>query len=213
VSELLLTRSAWRGYRLDDFPTESWNVDEDALHALPGAKPVDLVSRQRFRDFDLSLHWRLPVGGNSGVLYRVTEERDVPWQTGPEMQLLDNSGHPDGRVPQTSCGALYGLLAPRHAPVCPPGMFNVARIRVHGPRVEHWLNGVRVLTCDTTSVAFWKRVQRSKFRNFPQFARSEEGNIVLQHHGTGAWFGNIRIEVPAVDRDAVFGRLQASHPG
>jgi hypothetical protein len=197
VSELLLTRSFWRGYRCDDFPTESWNMDEDSLHALPGRAQVSLVSRQKFGDFDLSMHWRLPASGNSGILYRVSEEFSEPWQSGPEMQLLDNSGHPDGRAPETSCGAIYGLVAPQNVPICPPGVFNVARILVRGSRVEHWLNGKRVLTGDLASQDFRRRVARSKFYGFPQFARCAEGHIVLQHHGTEAWFYSIRIEVPA----------------
>jgi hypothetical protein len=197
MSEILLTRSFWRGYRQEGFPTESWNMDQDSLHALPGQNQVSLVSRQRFADFDVSLHWRLPAGGNSGILYRVVEEAEEPWQTGPEMQLLDNSGHPDARTPETSCGALYGLIAPQNMPICPPGVFNVARILMRGSRLEHWLNGRRVLNCDIASADFRQRVSRSKFRSFPQFARYPEGHIVLQHHGTEAWFYSIRIEVPA----------------
>lgn len=197
VSELLLTQSFWRGYQRKDFPAECWNIDEESLHALPGPNAVSLISRQRFGDFDLSLHWRLPAGGNSGILYRVTEELAEPWQSGPEMQLLDNSGHPDACLPETSCGAIYGLIAPHDVPICPPGVFNVARVRMRGSRVEHWLNGVRVLSCDIGSQDFRQRAARSKFYGFPRFARSSEGHIVLQHHGSEAWFYSIRIEVPA----------------
>jgi Domain of Unknown Function (DUF1080) len=194
VMNSFLTQGAWRGYRRADFPHTSWAVEGEVLHALPGAEAVSLISRQRFGDFDLSVEWRLPVGGNSGVLYKVTEDYEAPWQSGPEMQLIDNTGHPDGRVPETSCGALYGLLAPQNMPAYSPGVFNIARISVRGSRVEHWLNGVRVLACDMASEDFRARVARSKFRDFAQFARAAEGHIVLQHHGTAAWFHNIRID-------------------
>lgn len=74
---------------------------------------------------------------------------------------------------------------------------NVARISVRGSRVEHWLNGVRVLSCDLAEETFRARLAETKFRAFPHFARATEGHIVLQHHGTEAWFHNIRIEFAA----------------
>lgn len=197
MSGHLLTYGAWRGYRRADFPEEDWAVEGDILHALPGEARVSLITKESFGDFDLSFHWRLPLGGNSGVFYRVSEELDAPWKSGPEMQLLDNAGHPDGHTPETSCGALYALAAPRDVPPCPPGLFNVARIGVRGSQVEHWLNGVRVLSCDLEDREFRARLSRSKFRDYPHFARTAEGHIVLQHHGTEAWFHNIRLEWPA----------------
>jgi hypothetical protein len=191
--ERFLEASDWRGFRREDFPRESWALEADALRAVARGPKVDLVSVDRYRDFDLTLEWRLPVGGNSGVLYRVSESGEASWHSGPEMQFLDDSAHPDGRVPETSCGALYALCAPRESPICPPGLFNVARVSVHGTRVQHWLNGARVLECDLASAEFRERVTRSKFARFPDFARLSDGHIVLQHHGTDAWFCNIRI--------------------
>jgi hypothetical protein len=184
---------AWRAYRRADFPASSWAVEGEVLHALAGAEAVSLISRQRYGDFDLSLAWRLPAGGNSGILYRVTEGGEAPWQSGPEMQLL-GGGHPDGGVPETSCGALYGLCAPQQAASCATGLFNIARVSMRGWRVEHWLNGARVLACDLAGEDFQARVARSKFRGLPQFGRAAEGHIVLQHHGTDAWFHDIRVE-------------------
>jgi len=192
--EVLLTPRAWRGYRSAHLPAGSWTVEGDALRALAGGAQVSLISGQQFRDFDLSFEWRLAVGGNSGIMYRVHEDCEDPAQSGPEMQLLDNGNHPDGRAPETSCGALYGLQAPENTPQCPPGLFNIARIRMQGSRVEHWLNGARVLECDLASRDFRERVARSKYRDFPQFARAAEGHVVLQHHGADVWFRNVRIE-------------------
>jgi hypothetical protein len=188
-----LDSGAWRGYGLERFPAESWAAEGPVLRALPHGKPVSRVSQERFADFDLSLEWRLAVGGNSGLMYRVSEDEEAPWQTGPEMQLLDDAKHPDGNVPKTSCGALYGLYAPQGVPPCPPGRYNAARIRVRGSRVEHWLNGVRVLACDLASEDFRARVASSKFKAFPQFAQHRQGHLVLQHHGSEVSFRNIRI--------------------
>jgi hypothetical protein len=194
--DFCLDLSAWRGYRQAEFPAQSWAAEGDALRALANGPQVDLVSRRRFGDFDLGFQWRLPIGGNSGLLYRVSETPPAAWQSGPEMQLLDDSEHPDGRVPETSCGALYGLHQPQGAVSCSAGVFHVARVSVRGSRVEHWLNGARVLACDFASEDFRLRVSNSKFRQFAQFARAGEGHIALQHHGTDAWFRDIRISAP-----------------
>lgn len=184
---------AWRGYRRKDFPHDAWRLEGGVLHAVAEAQPVSLVSVERYADFDLSFEWRLPAGGNSGVLYRVSEDEEAPWRSGPEMQLL-GGGVPDGWVAETSCGALYGLYAPQNARPCATGAYNEARICARGSRVEHWLNGARVLACDLASEDFRARVARSKFRDAPRFARAAAGHLVLQHHGTQAWFRNVRIE-------------------
>jgi hypothetical protein len=191
--DIFLGPAAWRGYRQADFPGDSWAVEDDALCVQPQGPQVDLISCERFGDFDLSFEWRLPAGGNSGLLYRVTEEYEAAWQSGPELQLLDDSVHPDGHVPETSCGALYGLYAPEGRRSCTAGLFNIARVSARGSSVEHWLNGARVLACDLASEDLRRRVSNSKFRQFPQFARAAEGHIVLQHHATAAWFRHIRI--------------------
>ncbi len=191
--DAFLEISAWRGYRRADFPTESWTVEGDALCALANGPQVDLVTREGFGDFDLSFEWRLPVGGNSGVLYHVDESLEAAWQSGPELQLVHDSGHPDGRVPETSCGAIYGLMAPGKPAACHVGLFNVGRISVRGTQVEHWLNGVRVLACDLGDETFRRRVQQSKFAGYPRFAARPEGHIALQHHGTEACFRDFRI--------------------
>lgn len=192
MRETLLDPGAWRGYRSAQFPA-CWAIEGEVLHALPTDSPVSLVSRARFSDGELALEWCLAAGGNSGILYRVLEEFEQPWHSGPEMQLLDDAGHKDGRVPETRCGALYALYPPVAAPPCPPGRFHSAKVCMKGTQVEHWLEGVRVLACDLASADFRARVARSKFRELPQFARAASGHLVLQHHGEEAWFRRARI--------------------
>jgi hypothetical protein len=192
---MVLEAPAWRGYRCQAFPTRGWFVEGNVLHALPSsAEPISLLSRAVFEDFDLAFEWRLARGGNSGVLYRVSEDHEAPWQSGLEMQLLDNDGHPDAREPETRCGALYGLYPPEIEAHCLPGVFHDARIRVRGDRVEHWLNGVCVVRFDVASEHFRNRVARSKFAGFPRFGRAPKGHLVLQHHGEEAWFRAPRVE-------------------
>src|SRR2546430_13723926 len=83
-----LTVADWRGYAQGQFPESAWSVDGDVLRAVAAGPRIDLISRERFRDFVLSFDWRLPRGGHSGVAYRVNEETGPAFQTGPSLQLL-----------------------------------------------------------------------------------------------------------------------------
>ena len=193
MAERELTAADWRGYSEAQFPRGSWSLDDDVLRALAAGPRVDLITRERFRDFTLHLQWRLPRGGNSGLLYRVSEQLEQSWQTGPEMQLLDDEHHQDGANALTSCGALYGLIAPWHDQRDIANAYHSARLVVRGSQIEHWIDDTQVLGYDLRSEEVRERVARSKFREWPQFAQLEEGHIALQHHGTEAWFRRIRI--------------------
>lgn len=185
---------AWRAYRNATFPYGSWHVREGGFEAITGAPRIDLVSRARYADFTFDFEWALPAGGNSGVLYRVREAAEHAWQSGPEMQLLDDARHRDGREPTTRCGALYGLLPSQAATGFMADHFVPARIIVSGWHVEHWLSGVCVLSCDLSDPALRERIACSKFAAFPAFALEREGHIVLQHHGDAVRFRALRIQ-------------------
>ena len=186
------TTDALRGYGEDAFPA-SWVVEEGELHALPGAG-VDLVTREEFGDFELEFDWRVSPGGNSGVLYRVIE-RDAPsWTSGPEYQVLDDAGHPDGGDPRTSAAALYGLIAPNaDKRLESVGRFNTGRIVVDDGRVEHWLNGRLVVAYEWGGPEIRSLIEASKFATEPAFMTAEAGGVVLQHHGEEVWFRSVRI--------------------
>ena len=183
----------WRGYRRDGWPDGSWVLEGGVIRAVPGAERVELVTRERFRNFDLAVEWKVARGGNSGLLYRVSEEWPQAWQTGPEMQLIDDDHHPDGRTPETSAGALYGLLAPTGAPPCRGGVYHTARVVARGERVEHWMNGCKVVEYELGGARFDELVARSKFKDQPQFGRMHTGHLVLQHHGDEVWFRRVAI--------------------
>ena len=100
---------------------------------------------------------------------------------------------PDGQIPETSAGALYGLIAPLQKVLRPIGRFNTARIVVRDSYVEHWLNDVLVVAYDLHSAAFAALVAHSKFKDRPGFAREERGHIALQHHGDVVWFRHLRL--------------------
>ncbi len=186
------TLDGWRGYRRDDAPG-GWSVQGDALAFRPGADDGDLITADVFADFELVLEWKVGPGGNSGIFYRATEEEPYPYWTGPEFQILDNEGHPDGRVPETSAGANYGLHAPLRDVARPAGEWNEARISVRGSSVEHWLNGVRIVAYELGDEDWTRRVAGTKFADWPKYGRASAGHVGLQDHGDPVWYRNVRI--------------------
>ena len=195
MTERALGAADWRGFGREQFPQESWSVDGDVLHAIAQAERIHLVSRERFADFILSFDWRLPRGGSTAVLCRVQEEAGAPERSGPALQLLDDEHHAEGADALTSCGALYGLMAPWHDLRSSANAYHSARILMRGSAIEYWIDETQVIGCDLASEELRARIARSRFRDLPQFARSAAGNIVLQHRGTDAWFRRLRIEV------------------
>ncbi|WP_407294637.1 3-keto-disaccharide hydrolase [Stutzerimonas zhaodongensis] len=189
-----LDASQWRAWHGDGFPDDCWRVEDDELHAIAGTRRVDLISRQRYRDFVLRLEFALPAGGNSGLFCRVEENTELSWQSGPEMQLLDDQAHPDGRQPTTRNGALYGLLPPELETAIEPERFIEAALSARNGEIEHWLAGRCVLRYRLDDPAVQARIAGSKFSGYPRFARAAEGHLVLQHHGEAVRFRRLSIE-------------------
>jgi hypothetical protein len=183
---------AWRGYKAETFPAEGWTVEDGAIKATTGGHG-DIVTKETFRDFELELEWRVSPGANSGIFYGATEDQEYIWQSAPEMQVLDDDKHADGKNPKTSAGALYALIAPTGKVLRPVGEWNKVRIVVRGNHVEHWLNGKKVVEYDRGSDALKQLIAQSKFSAYPAFTASPEGRIGLQNHGDDVWFRKIRI--------------------
>ncbi len=180
----------WKSAGGDDFPA-GWVVDQGALHrAGPGG---DITTRELFGDFELELEWKVESGGNSGIFWRVGADERSVWTTGPEMQVLDNLRHPDGRDPKTSAGSLYALYAPPIDATRPAGAWNRVRIRVQGQHVELWLNGQQTVDCEIGSEDWNRRIEASKFASLKRFGRLAEGRIALQDHGDPVWFRGIKV--------------------
>jgi hypothetical protein len=184
---------AFRGYKRDSFPNKGWKVENGLLKTIPGGDVVDLVTKENFENFELQLEWKISPGGNSGVMYHVSEEFKNAWQTGPEMQVLDDSKHKDGQNPKTSAGALYALIPPTNKKLEPVGEWNKVRLVVNGNHVEHWLNGVKVVEYELNSPELTKLIAESKFKPFPKFAKEKTGHIDLQNHHDEVWYRNIKV--------------------
>ena len=188
------TFEGWRGFGRSDVP-EGWAIAEDALHftSADGDISLGLITVDRFADFDLRFEWRIAPGGNSGVFFRVVENgREAIWHTGPEYQVVDNTGHPDGENPLTSAGSNYALHGPQENFMRPVGEYNEGRIRVEGARVEHWLNGQKVVEYDLWDEDWEAKLVGTAFARFPEYGRSRSGHIALQEGGP-VWYRNIRV--------------------
>jgi type 1 glutamine amidotransferase len=181
---------AWRGYGRKDLPA-SWKVDPEGAITLEGTGG-DIITRERFGDFELEFEWKIAPGGNSGVMTRVSEEADPAYHTGPEYQVFDESAYPE-TTPDTKSGSLYALYARTAEVAKPAGEWNTARIVRDGARIEHWLNGQQIVGAEVGSEDWNRRVAASKFSQWPKFAKNAAGHIALQDHGSQVWYRNVRV--------------------
>ena len=186
------TTAGWRGYKQDSAPP-GWQVVDGALTRV--ASGGDILSRAKFRNFELTLEWNVAPGGNSGIFYRGSEDDDAIYWNAPEMQVLDDAGHVDGKSRLTSAGAAYDLYPSPAGVVKPAGEWNQVRIVVKGKHVEHWLNGVKVVEYELGSPDWNAKVKASKFAGHPHFGRNPTGYIGLQDHGDRVTYRNIKIRV------------------
>ena len=188
------TTTGWRGYQLEDMP-EGWQVVDGALTRV--APAGDIVTEDTFANFELALEWQISPGGNSGIFIRAGEAPERIYESAPEMQVLDDAAHADGRTPLTSAGANYGLYPAPDGVVRPAGEWNEVGILVDGAHVEHWLNGTKVVEYELWSPDWEARVADSKFSEWPGYGRETRGHIGLQDHGDLVAYRNIRIrELP-----------------
>ena len=178
-------------YKEDKWP-QGWEVKDGVLARTEAGG--DIMTKATYKDFRFTLEWKISKNGNSGIMYRVRSGDDAPYLSGPEYQVLDNVGHPNGKDKLTSAAALYGLYAPEKDWTKPVGEWNKAKIVVRGNRVRHWLNGHKTVDCEMGSDDWNKRISQSKFKDWKQFAKSAEGHIVLQDHGDLVWYRNISVK-------------------
>ena len=180
----------WQGYK--GRPTAGWKAADGILTRQEGGG--DLVTTEQFANFELRLEWKLDEkGGNSGIFFRVTDEGDEAWHSGPEFQVLDNAGHKDGANPLTSAGSNYAVHAPVKEVTRPVGEWNSVRLIVRGTHVEHWMNDVKLLEYEFGSPDWAARVKASKFDKIPLYGKAKSGRIGLQDHGNVVSFRNIKI--------------------
>jgi len=186
------TTTGWRGWKMDTLPS-GWQVVDGALTRVRRA--ADIITTEKFKNFELSLEWKIAPNGNSGIFYRASEDDDAIYWSAPEMQVLDDAGHPDGQSRLTAAGSDYGLYPSPAGVVQPAGQWNQVRLVVNGNHVEHWLNGVKVVEYELGTPDWEARVKASKFAPHPHYGRNPEGYIGLQEHDYWVAYRNIKIRV------------------
>ncbi|MBZ9630867.1 DUF1080 domain-containing protein [Salegentibacter sp. LM13S] len=200
------TTDGWRGARLDEFPEEGWEIEDGILTVLASGGGEsetggDIVTKDLYGDFELKVDFKITEGANSGIKYFVdTDLNKGPGSSiGLEYQILDDERHPDAKLGNhegsRTMASLYDLIqADPDKPVNPVGEWNTARIVSKGNKVEHWLNGEKVLEYERKSDEYRKLVAESKYVDWPNFGEAEEGHILLQDHGNKVSFKNIKIK-------------------
>jgi 3-keto-disaccharide hydrolase len=189
------TIDQWRNYKGTEIGT-NWTIVDGAITLTTPRRAVDIISKDEFTDFDFTFDWQLapaPPAGNSGVMFYVIEQGDATYYSGPEYQLLDNATHPDGKNPLTSAGSCYALYAPARDASRPIGEWNTSRILINKGKVEHWLNGEKIVTYDMNSQDWKDKVAGSKFKEWPEFGLARKGHLALQQHGAKVAFKNLKI--------------------
>jgi hypothetical protein len=199
----------FKGYCKDGFPETGWEIVDNTLHCIgsgmgeAGGKGGDIITKEKYGNFELSLEWKISEGGNSGIFYlaqeKCGEDGQPIWQSAPEMQILDNEKHPDAKLGEAGnrqAGSLYDLIPADPQNANPAGEWNSTRIMVYKGTVVHYQNGENVLEYHLWTDDWNNMVAESKFRDYEDFVKpAQEGHIGLQDHGDDVWFRNIRIKL------------------
>lgn len=194
----------WRGAKLNIFPTKGWVIEDGLLKVMPadGGESTnggDIVTTDTYKNFILSVDFKITEGANSGIKYFVDPDlnKGEGSAIGCEFQILDDERHPDAKLGvkgNRKLGSLYDLIpAPEKKPFN-INDFNTAVVIVMGNHVEHWLNGEKLLEYNRNNQMFNALVAYSKYRDWPNFGNRAEGNILLQDHGDEVWFKNVKIK-------------------
>jgi len=199
------TTRGWRGAHKASFPDKGWSIHDGMISVIPSSggesqNGGDIVTEERFSTFELQFEFRLTEGANSGVKYFVTEkEKTTGSAIGLEYQVLDDEKHPDaklGTAGNRTLGGLYDLIPPLKFGQAyrKIGDWNRGMIRVHPDnRVEHFLNGYKVVEYQRGGQMFRALVARSKYNVWPDFGEAKEGHILLQDHGNAVDFRSVKI--------------------
>lgn len=190
------TTNGWRNFKKPDI-SKGWQVIDGTLCRMD-ASAGDIVTTEEYDNFELQLDFKVPAHANSGLLYRVSEDKPTTWWTGPEIQILDNT---DPKGDPQRAGWLYALYqSPLDAKTGKPvdatkpiGEWNRIRLVCNGPHVEQWLNGVKYSEYEIGSADWNTRLAASKFSKMDGFGKNAKGRIALQGDHGNVCFTNIKI--------------------
>ena len=175
----------------------NWSIDDESLKITKSRNGGDILyGEKKYKNFELSLDWKIEKGGNSGIFYYVVEYPNQPiYYAAPEIQVLDNWYAGDNKLTNHLAGSLYDMLPALPQNAKPAGEWNNIVIRVENGKVIHTQNGVKVVEYELWTPEWYDLVSKSKFKDWPGFKEgpAKEGYIGLQDHGNDCWFRNIKI--------------------
>lgn len=196
------TTTGWHTYGYG-MVGKGWVVDNGTLHLdvatkndWPKNESKDILTDDEYENFHFKADWKVAPNSNSGIIFLVKEDKQkypATYQTGPEMQVLDNNGHPDAKIIKHRAGNLYDLISSSSEPVKPVGEWNTAEIVLNKGKLDFYLNGVHIINTRMWDDNWSKLVAGSKFKSMPDFAKFRKGRIALQEHGEEVWFRNVKI--------------------
>ena len=194
--------SGWMNAKSKTFPEGGWDISDGMISVNPATKGTggggDIVTTEKFKNFELIVDFKYKKGANSGIKYFVdTEVNDGALSSiGCEYQVLDDRNHPDakaGFAGNRTLAGLYDLIAPKNKRDNGSDQWNRGIIIVEGNNVQHWLNGQLTVEYERATPAWRELVATSKFKTSPGFGEVTEGRILLQDHGDTVSYKNIKI--------------------
>jgi hypothetical protein len=183
---------------------EAWKIADGTIYLDTSSKVDgkvkgggDLTTDEEYENFHLKLEWKIAKNGNSGIIFYVKEDTvkyKRSYETGPEMQVLDNDGHPDGKINKHRAGDLYDLIACSKETVKPVGEWNLAEIKCVNGKLDFYLNGENVVSTMLWDDNWKQMVANSKFKQWADFGTIKKGKICLQDHDNTVWYRNVMIK-------------------
>ncbi len=198
------TTEGWKGARISTFPSKGWVIENGILKVLKsgGGESTnggDIVTTRKYKNFILKVDFKITEGANSGIKYFVNPDlnKGEGSAIGCEFQILDDEKHPDAKLGvkgNRTLGSLYDLIPASADKPFIKNSFNTATVVVIDNKVQHWLNGVKIIEYERNNQMWNALVAYSKYANWPNFGNAPEGNILLQDHGDEVWFKNVKIK-------------------
>jgi hypothetical protein len=191
----------WMSLYADVQPSDGWAIENGTLSVKNHTKGLDIITREEYQNFELDFDFNLTDTANSGIKYLVENIKNnhtgkTDWN-GPEYQIIDDFNHPevkDHKHEEGSTASLYLVYAPVNKKLLPSGNWNSGKIIVKGAHIEHWLNGVKVVSCERRTKDFRNRMAATKFNVYDHYGELPDGHIMLtDHDGDKVYFRNIRI--------------------